>query len=365
MILHLYFTRKFLVWFGIVFGIFFGIILLIDVVEQIRRFDAAAVGLSEAFRLALLNAPQSLYRILPLLVILSTLGLFLGLARSSELVVTRAAGRSALRSLVAPVIMALILGGLAVSIWNPIVAGTSRAYEQYAQRLTQGEENVVSIGKDGLWLRQATREGQTVIRAAGSNGDGTALTDVTVLAFDTASRPVFRAEADAATLTPGAWVLTSVKRWDFTTGGNVERDAQVLDRLEVASNLTRDDLRESFGAPSAIPIWDLPDFITRLEAAGFSSTQHRVWMWTEISTPLMLVAMVLIAAGFTMRHTRFGKTGTMVLFALLLGFGIFFLRNFAQVLGENGQIPVLLAAWAPPVTGILLSVGLLLHTEDG
>ena len=66
-----------------------------------------------------------------------------------------------------------------------------------------------------------------------------------------------------------------------------------------------------------------------------------------------------------MRHTRFGKTGIMVLFALLLGFGIFFLRNFAQVLGENGQIPVMLAAWAPPVAGILLSVGLLLHTEDG
>ena len=51
--------------------------------------------------------------------------------------------------------------------------------------------------------------------------------------------------------------------------------------------------------------------------------------------------------------------------AVLLGFGLYFIRNFAQILGENGQIPVLLAAWAPPVASILLTAGLLLHAEDG
>ena len=37
----------------------------------------------------------------------------------------------------------------------------------------------------------------------------------------------------------------------------------------------------------------------------------------EMATPLLLSAMVLIAAGFTMRHARFGKTGSMVLLALM------------------------------------------------
>jgi lipopolysaccharide export system permease protein len=49
----------------------------------------------------------------------------------------------------------------------------------------------------------------------------------------------------------------------------------------------------------------------------------------------------------------------------LAGFGIFFLRNFAQVLGSNGQIPVFLAAWSAPVASVLLALGLLLHMEDG
>ena len=55
----------------------------------------------------------------------------------------------------------------------------------------------------------------------------------------------------------------------------------------------------------------------------------------------------------------------MVLFAILLSFAIYFLRNFAQILGENGQLPALLAAWAPPLAAITLSLGILLHNEDG
>ena len=77
------------------------------------------------------------------------------------------------------------------------------------------------------------------------------------------------------------------------------------------------------------------------------------------------VAMVLIGASFTLRHQRGGRTGLMVLYAILLSFAIYFLRNFAQVLGENGQLPAILAAWAPPLAAIGLSLGILLHNEDG
>ena len=109
----------------------------------------------------------------------------------------------------------------------------------------------------------------------------------------------------------------------------------------------------------------MPAFIQELEQAGFSARRHQVWMQAELARPVFLTAMVLVAAAFTMRHTRFGGTGTAVLAAVLMGFGLFFIRSFAQILGENGQIPVVLAAWAPPGAAVLLTLGLLLHAEDG
>lgn len=368
MTLHAYFARKFLKIFAGLLLVFAVMITLLDMVEQLRRFDAAEIALSGAFELAMLAMPQALHRILPLVVILATLALFLGLARTSELVVTRAAGRSALRALIAPALVAVAIGATAVAVLNPLVAATLQSYDIRAAELSDGETRTLSISEEGLWLRQGSDEGQTVIRAAHADGEGTRFGEVTFTDYATGegSRdgPVRRIEAAEAVLTPGAWELADVKVWNLQQA-NPEATAERHATLTVPTTLTRAEIIDGVGVPAAVPIWELPARIASLDEAGFSARQHRIWLQMELATPLFLVGMVLIGAGFTMRHTRFGRTGVMVLLALLMGFGAYFVRNLAQILGEDGQIPVMLAAWAPPAAAVLMSLGLLLHLEDG
>ncbi|MCB6177288.1 LPS export ABC transporter permease LptG [Rhodobacter sp. Har01] len=364
MTLSLYIARRFLLTLGQVFLVFFGILMLIDMIEQLRRLSGKGAGLADAARLSLLNVPESLYRILPLILIISAMTLFLSLARSSELVVVRAAGRSGLRFLLTPVLAALTVGVLTVGVLNPLVAATSKAYEELRSRfLTDGA--VLSVSDTGLWLRQGGDYGQTVIQAARANLDGTELTAVSFLTFGPEGTPLTRIEAAAARLETGAWRLDGAKLWNLDAP-NPEVAAEIWpDGTRLPSDLTPERIRDSFGTPSAVPIWQLPAFIGDLERAGFSARAYRLWFQMELAQPLLLTAMVLVAAGFTMRHVRFGGTGQMVLYAMLAGFALFFLRNFAQALGEAGQIPVALAAWSPPVAAVMLALGLLLHLEDG
>ncbi|MEM1428720.1 MAG: LPS export ABC transporter permease LptG [Pseudomonadota bacterium] len=366
--LHLYFARKFLMAFAGMTAIFALMITLLDMVEQLRRFDSSEIALSGALELALLTMPQLLYRILPLIVILTTIALFLNLARTSEMVVTRAAGRSALRALVAPVGVAVLIGIVGVAMINPIVAATMQRYDMRAEELSSGTSSALSISREGLWLRQGGAEGQTVIRAAQANSEATTFYNVTFIEFAPADGPdpgpIRRIEAQQASLADGAWQLKDVKIWPLRET-NPESEADILERYALPSTLTREQIVDGFGIPASVPIWDLPDYIANLTEAGFSARMHRVWFQMELAMPLFLAGMVMVGAGFTMRHTRFGRTGQMVLMALLLGFGIYFVRNFAQILGENGQIPIMLAAWAPPIAAVLLSLGLLLHLEDG
>ncbi|WOI55204.1 LPS export ABC transporter permease LptG [Palleronia sp. LCG004] len=365
MILHRYFARRFLRSFVMVGGVFLGILVLLDLVEQVRRFDDDGAGFATLLGLTMLSVPETLYRILPLLVIMATLALFLNLARTSELVVTRASGRSALRALKAPVVMAMLLGILAVAAMNPIVAATTRHYDVLAERISGSNGNTLSISDEGLWLRQGGGAGsQTVIRATRADREGTTLYDTSFQGLSLAGSPVFRIDAAIARLDGSRWVLSDAKEWRFDSP-NPEQGARLHDELEIDATLTAEQILDSFATPSAVSIWDLPAFIAQLENAGFSARKHRVWLQMELATPLLLTAMVLVGAGFTMRHTRFGRTGLMVLLALAMGFTLFFIRNFAQILGENGQIPIALAAWGPPVAAILLPLGLLLHWEDG
>ncbi|MGL4238356.1 LPS export ABC transporter permease LptG [Tabrizicola sp.] len=365
MTLSLYIARRFLGTVARVFMIFFAILMLVDMIEQLRRFSNAGVGLAGAAQLSLLSVPQTLYRILPLIMVMSAVAMFLGLARSSELVVVRAAGRSGLRFLMTPLLVSVALGLLAVALFNPLVAATSKAYDDMRAELSQGGRSVLSVADTGLWLRQGSEDGQTVIQAAKSNPDGTELFGVTFLGFDKNGLPATRIEAEAAKLVAGAWELTGTKSWDLTAPNPELSAVREAGPVALPSDLTPERIRDSFGTPSAIGFWDLPGYVADLERAGFSAQAYRLWYQMELALPLLMAAMVLVAAGFTMRHVRFGGTGKMVLFAMLAGFGIYFLRNFAQALGDTEQIPIALAAWSPPIAAVMLSLALLLHLEDG
>lgn len=365
MILHLYFARRFLKAFGATFGVFFALTFLLNLVEEIGRFGPDVLSFAGAIELTLLSVPRSLYQITPLIMILATLILYLGLARSSEMVVTRASGRSAMRALVSPFAASLLVGALLVGVFNPIVASTSKRYEVLKSTYKAGEFSVFSISDEGLWLRQGDQTGQTVIRATTASADGSILRNVTFFSLDDVGNPTQRIEARQATLEQNRWVLTKAKVWPLARGQNPEDNAQLMDRITVQTDLTRQGIADTFGDPLVVPVWQLPAYIADLERAGFSGRRHAVWFYMELSRPLFLAAMVLVGAAFTMRHTRFGRTGLMVLMAVLMAFGLYFMRNFAQILGENGQLPLQLAIWAPLVAAMLLPLGLILHLEDG
>ncbi|KFI27499.1 LPS export ABC transporter permease LptG [Paenirhodobacter enshiensis] len=368
MTLSLYIARRFLKSFLIVAAAFWGIIFLIEMVEKIRSFGNAQIGLGRTAVLAALAVPQSIYTILPLLVAMAAMLLFIGLARSSELVVIRASGRSALRMLAAPVAVALILGVLAVVGFNPIATATSKRYDELAGRFSAGDVQSVSVGSGGVWMRQGMGgdDGtQAVIHAARATLDATKLSRVTFLIFAPGEGPVRRIDADEAVLSPGAWQLSGVKDWTLSGSENPELSAKTAPAMTLGSDLTPERIRDSFGTPSAVQIWQLPGFIRGLEEAGFSARRHLVWFEMELALPFVFAAMVLMAAAFTMGHARFGRTGAMALLALGGALGIFFLRNIAQVLGENGEIPVVLAAWAPPAIALMLALALILAREDG
>ena len=363
MTLHRYFARRFMVSFLGTFAVFFAMLFMIDLIDQVRRFRSDDADLLQLVTLTLLNIPQFIYLILPLIMILSTIALFLALARTSELVAARAAGRSGLTTILGPLAVAVLIGAFAIAAFNPIVAATSREFEQRSGDL-RGRSSVLVLSHDGLWLRQGNDGGQAVINAARANLDGTVLHDVTVITFDDTGRPDRRISASSASLGDGAWDLRNVKVWPLSSK-NPEAAAVSQPVLSLQSSLTPDQIRDSFGAPSSISIWDLPRFIAQLKNAGFSARRHQVFFQMELALPAFLGAMVLIGAAFTLRQQRGGRTGLMVLAAIILSFAVYFLRNFARILGERGEIPVLLAAWVPPAVGIAIALGLLLHLEDG
>ncbi|MEL6998803.1 MAG: LPS export ABC transporter permease LptG [Pseudomonadota bacterium] len=370
--LWLYIARRFL---GMVVATFLAVltlVIIIDLVELLRANKQGSAGFAELLGMAFLHAPSVTITAAPFAVLLASMACFAMLARSSELVVTRAAGVSAWRIMSPAIVVAILLGVFSFAVYNPVASAFAARFETLEQRFFERTSSRLAVSSGGLWLRQGSSEGQTVIRARRASASIERLWDLAIFEFDRKDELTRRLNARSAVLEDGTWRLNGVRRWDLIESAAEDRDAALtetvaiaVDEMRIPTDLTVEHINDSFAAPQTISFWKLPGFINILEDSGFSSNRHRMHWFSLLSAPIIFVAMVLIGGAFSMRHARFGGLGVMALGCVISGFGYFFLSDIASALGASGSIPVVLAAWAPPVSAVLFAVGLLLHLEDG
>ena len=122
MTLQRYITLRFLRAILLVMAGIGGLAGLLTSVENLRIAGEHNATVAEAFVLTAFQLPEILSETFPLILMLAALITFLGLARTSEMVIVRAAGVSALRVLVLPLMVVGLMGLAATMVGNPIVA---------------------------------------------------------------------------------------------------------------------------------------------------------------------------------------------------------------------------------------------------
>jgi len=116
-----YVARQFFAWFCGVFLAMVFITFLLDYLELIRRSGAKVQAtLWLLFEMAALKLPHTAQDVLPFAVLFGTMLAFWRLTRNNELVVARAAGVSVWQFLTPAVVVAILVGITAVTVFNPI-----------------------------------------------------------------------------------------------------------------------------------------------------------------------------------------------------------------------------------------------------
>lgn len=354
-----YIARQFAVWCASVFLAMVGVAFVIDVVELLRRSGSKAdATLAIVMQMAVFKLPYLAQEILPFAMLFGSMLAFWRLTRSSELLVARAAGVSAWQFLAPAVLLAVAIGVLVVTVFNPVASVLRNRYDNLENRVLKGRTSEFALSRTGLWLRQRDTDGFSIIHALRVAPDGELL-DVTVLRFREDDRVVRRIDAPSARLEERNWRLNDA--WSWRPG----ESSTPIGAFVLPTTMTASSLQESFAAPETMSFWELPGFITLLETAGFSAHRHRLYWHTLLAQPVLLGALVLIAATFALRHTRRGGTTWLIMGGVLTGFLLHFLSDVVFALGLAANIPIALAAWTPAGVCLLIGASILLHAEDG
>jgi lipopolysaccharide export system permease protein len=364
--LSLYFGRAFAT---AVLAMLFALAALVALFDFLELLRESAVAPQASFgivaEIELLRLPWSFMQILPFAVLLGGIYAFWRLARSSELVVARAAGISAWQFLAGPVLIACLFGLLGTAVLSPLSAMMYSRAETLDNIYLKFNGGPLWLNGGVLWVRQAdtglTPGGVAVVHAQNLRLAGKELQadEVTILRLTPQNALLARIDAAHATLDPGDWVLTTVSIL------TPDAAPQLATSLNFPTDLTVNRVQESFASPDSLSFWALPGFIALLKRSGFSAIQHELAFQALAALPLLCATMALVAAGFSMRPSRRGGAGTMLVSGVGCGFALFMVSEVANQFGTSGAIPVMLAAWAPSLAGLFLALALLLHLEDG
>lgn len=359
-ILGLYLAHRYLAAMLGTFALCGVLVFMIDFVEVLRQAGKyGSVPATTLIWLAILRLPAYTELLLGFAVQVGAIAALLMLNRRSELAVMRAAGMSIWQFLRPAVLVAVLIGAFAVTVYNPMAATARAEAERLFSQVFGRESNFMQSQVNGAWLRQEGADGSSVVNARSVLRRGLELNGVTMIQYDRSGAFTERIDGGRAHLEDGYWRVEEaiVAR----IGQPSERYASYL----VSTYLSADRVRDALGSAISISFWELPGIIEATEKAGLSSARFRIQYELLLSRPLLLIAMVLLGATVSLRSFRSGKVHVMVVYGMVGGFGFLLLAEVSRQIGVAGLVSPRFAVWAPIGIAILLSLTLLLNQEDG
>ena len=293
-----------------------------------RAGDSTVATTPLIVQLALFRAPSVAEQIFPFAALFGGMFALLTLSRKLELVVARSVGVSAWQFLQPAALVAGVLGLVSILIYNPVAAELkSRAAALETRLFVRASQSATA---PDIWIRQRSVDGQAIIRAAGALPDGEGLSQVSIFNFSPGGGFSERIDARQAVLHPGHWELTDARVVSAT------EEPQSYKTYLLATTLEPEQVRQSFTPPDAVGFWSMPAVIERTQRAGLDTTRYELRYQSLMARPLLLIAMVLVAASVSLRFFRFGGVTRLVIGGVAAGFVLYVATHLSEELGSIG-----------------------------
>lgn len=314
--------------------------LLISLADEFTKIGTENYTIYTALQYSFLLLPDRIYEFFPLATLLGAILGLGALANSSELVVIRTAGVSVVRIVIAIMKTAFFLMIIAFIV-GEVIAPPALQYAKL-QRIKALSSDISLNTQYGLWAR----DGDTYIHVQRANNDGR-LFDIDLYKLNKKHQLSQLIHAKTAEFMGKQWQLNDLKITDISAD-NVKVTYQKS--LEWDTLLKPELVRIASFEPSKLSMWKLGRYISYLKDNGLETAQYELALWSKITMPLTIAAMVLLAVPYVFGSLRRTSVGQQILIGFLVGLSFFIANrllgqmsivyNFHPILGAS--LPTLL-----------------------
>lgn len=326
---------------------FIALFFFFDFVEELQNVGRNSVlgyKIPQALIYVALMAPNHMYELLPITVLIGTIFVMARFAQSSEFTILRTSGLGPWRAL-----RTLLVLGLGFVLFTFAVGDyVAPLADKTAQLLKARFQGKVTVGKTGAWLKEKQAYGHYAVNV-GALAPDASMRDVRVFEFDNKGYLVSMTLAKTASFGDhDDWLMQQVDRTEFSTVDSNSGRAQRLatDSFRWPTQISAEMVAAAVLKPERMGTIDLFQYMRHLDANGQSAQKYEIQFWKKVFYPLSCLVMVVLALPFAYLHFRSGGIATYVFGGVMAGISFVLLNN---VLGDLGT----LQGWQPWFTAAL------------
>lgn len=352
-----YLSRVYLWQLLLTAGIIICILFVTNAFDTLQKFKSIELYPRDFWRLILFKIPYLFCEVSSLCCFIATILFLRNITKQNELIILLSNGIPVWRIFIIPICVTFIFGIIILSAISPIGTYGLKEYEKLEAKVTNAPHLNFVVSQSGIFFFEKFAGDNRIIQAKSINAKEKILSDVTVLMIDTQNNLTKRIDSPKAHLHTGSFILENpiITSKDF-----VQNDT----KLNLPTNLSIDNLIQTFTPPEMIPIWSLKENIEKFAKSGLAITKYQIHYYKQLFKPISMVAMAFIACWFISLNVRDNSGPRTVTIGLILGICVyFFLEMTLRVLAYSGIHPIL-AALLPILFIILLSNFVILHFQE-
>jgi LPS export ABC transporter permease LptG/LPS export ABC transporter permease LptF len=339
-IIDRYLVGQYLTFLGIGIGVASVLILVVDLIQYLDRFLRSKPPLIYIFQHLLYRLPGSLYEGVPIIVLISTVLLFLTLTQQRELDALKAAGISLYRASLPILLVALGISLSSGLLQETVLPGLNAKAEEVDRVKIRGNQPRHLQRQTQIWYRSSDTRflRMELLDPIERSLDGLLVADVSP-----EFRLVNRLDASKARWTDAGWMLSDGVYRKIGPGNRLQVDAFTQRLVSMPEQIN--DLVQVQKSPETMSFLELRLYVARLAETGHHVGKYLVQLDSKLSFPLVHVIMALVAIPFALVSPRSGGRGVGIAVAILISVGYWLVHSVAIAFAKAELLPPMLGAW--------------------
>jgi len=339
--------------------IFFCFGIILNLFEEIEFFKNLDTSIITPILLTTLYIPSLIIKLLPFIIFISCMWFLLYLRNRRDLLSLKVFGFSNFKIFVILGLSSFVFGWFVLFLINPVTSVMMKYYEQTKSEYSRDIDHLVTINKNGLWIKENLKSGHRIISADETRNQ--ILKNITIFNLDKNFLLIEKIDSKTADISKNEWDLSEVTITKFQDG---LQNKNFTKNYSIISNYDHEKINSLFKNLDTMSFVDLILDYKTLQNKGYNKNYLDQNLNALLSVPFFLFIMTALASILTMSALKKSNNFTFIVVGLIACVGVYYFKDLSLALGQTNRISLSLAAWVPVATiGLFASIGIIQINE--